>query len=312
MSPSLFISYAHEDMKESNWLEQLKLYLAPLRREDNIDIWDDTRLETGMKWPGEIDKALESATSAILLIGPGFMASKSINAVELPRLLDKVNLGHGRIYPLVIKYCNYRILECYQAFNDIKNPLESLSPAEQNKILNDLSCKVDDDLRHAQLPDKPPASLTIDAKSAMTDIATELQNTRIAFGAQTRLRDALVREIIRRLNVREDLEYEKFFFRYYDKLIAEEKFQFDQIRAITEGPLYHGNLRMLTVIQQNTQVLDEIPALVDVRQHLVFWLNKYERVFAKTPQMCVLYIGVEDGVPFPTGIDEMVDNWLKR
>ena len=51
--------------------------------------------------------------------------------------------------------------------------------------------------------------------------------------------------------------------------------------------------------------------MADLRQHLVFWLDKYERVFLKRPEMCLLYTGVEDGVPFPNGVDEKVRRWIK-
>ena len=69
---------------------------------------------------------------------------------------------------------------------------------------------------------------------------------------------------------------------------------------------------MLQVIEQQPDLLDEIPSLKELRQHLVFWLNKYDKVFAKTPEMCLLYTGVEDGVPFPDGIDRLVQVWLQK
>lgn len=77
-----------------------------------------------------------------------------------------------------------------------------------------------------------------------------------------------------RLSTADRLQYENFFFRYYGKLNEEEKFQFDQIRAMTEGPLHDGNQRILNIMESSSQVLEEIPALLLLRQHLVFWLNK--------------------------------------
>jgi len=311
---ALFISYGHRDMEPIHWLERLKLYLAPLRRREVVDIWDDSEIRAGSQWRKEIKTAMERATSAILLVGPGFLASDFIANEELPGLLEAADERGAKIYPLVVGYCGYKqsLLEKYQAFNDPDSPLEALTTAEQNKILNQVSLTVDEDLRHGALPLQHPHDLVTDTYQAMKEMVKEMENTRTAFVAQCRRRNALVKMIESRLNFRNNLEYEKFFFRYYLKLNDEEKFEFEQIRAITEGPLYAGNQKVVRIMDQHPEVLDEIPELGDLRQHLVFWLNKYEKVFARKPEMCLLYTGVEDGVPFPDGVDGEIANWIKQ
>jgi hypothetical protein len=311
---ALFISYGHLDMSPTNWLERLKLYLAPFRRRELVEIWDDSKIRAGSEWRNEIRAATERATSAILLVGPAFLASEFITNDELPSLLAAAENRGGRIYPLVVGYCGYKqsVLEKYQAFNDPEKPLEALTTAEQNKILNQVSLIVDEDLRHQEAkPNRPEKMLIADTRTAMEEIAKELQITRTAFVAQCSRRDLLVQAIKDRLNLRDNMEYENFFFRYFNKLNDEEKFQFDQIRAMTEGPLHEGNQNILHVIEGQPRVLAEIPALADLRQHLVFWLNKYEKVFLKRAEMSLLYTGVEDGVPFPNGVDEKVRKWIK-
>jgi len=312
-SNTLFISYGHRDMTPINWLDRLKLYLAPLRRQELVDIWDDTRLEVGRDWRSEIKANMERASSAILLVGPGFMASEFIAGQELPVLLAAATTRGARIYPLVVGYCGYKrsILERYQAFNDPEMPLEALTTAEQNKILNQLSLIVDQDIRHSHSSEKTRLDSTTDIYLAMKEIDEHLKNTRIAFEAQCRRRNDLIQMMIKRLNIKEMLEYENFFFRYYGKLNEEERFQFEQMRAMTEGPIYGDNQAILKIIEQHQEVIDEVPELADLKQHLVFWLNKYDKVFSKRPEMCLLYTGVEDGVPFPTGLDYKVKQWLK-
>jgi len=311
---ALFISYGHIDMAPIHWLERLKLYLAPLRRKEIVEVWDDSMIGTGNRWRDEIRAATERATSAILLVGPAFLASEFIINDELPRLLAAAQNRGGRIYPLIVGYCGYKqsVLERYQAFNPPETPLEALERAEQNKILNQLSLAVDEDLRHAK-PSLGEHQKTIatDTRRAMEEIAREMQTTRTAFVAQCRRRDQLVQMMKERLKLRGGLEYENFFFRYFSDLNDEERFQFDQLRAMTEGPLHYGNQKMLDVIEKQPRVLEEIPALADLRQHLVFWLNKYEKVFLKKTEMCLLYTGVEDGVPFPDGLDRKVEKWLQ-
>jgi hypothetical protein len=292
----------------------LKLYLAPLRRKELVDVWDDSKIRAGTQWRREIQTATRRASSAILLVGPGFLASEFIVAHELPVLLDAANTRGARIYPVIVGYCGYKqsVLGKYQAVNDPDSPLEALSVAEQNKILNDVSLTVDEDLRHSRSPSGPAQTAQTDTRQALRQIAEERENTWTAFLAQCRRRDELVEMIGSRLGVKQDLEYERFFFQYYEQLDKAEQFLFKQIRAMTEGPLYEGNKKILRIIEEHSQVLDEVPVLAAVRQHLVFWLNKYEKVFAKHPEMCLLYTGVEDGVPFPEGVDKKVANWLDK
>jgi hypothetical protein len=304
---TLFISYAHGDMQPIDWLERLRLYLAPSRHEGVVDAWDDTRISAGTRWREEISAAIGRAKSAILLVGPAFLASDFIRAEEL-RLLERC-----RTYPVVVGYCAYRrgVLRPYQAFNDPEKPLEALPLAEQNKILNHLSTIVDEDLRKTQVPTEVSDKGRASTCEAMQEIVKQLERTGTAFVAQCRRRNVLVQGIRERLGLKDNLQYENFFFRYFGELNREEKFQFDQIRAVTEGPLYQGNQEMLTIIEQNPEVHKSVPALADVRQHLVFWLNKYDRIFAKTPEMCLLYTGVEDGVPFPDDVEGQVRKWIQ-
>ncbi len=310
--PSLFISYGHKDMESIDWLERLKLYLAPLRRNDVVDVWDDTLIDPGSNWRAEIKHALEQASAAILLVGPGFLASEFIANRELPQLLAAAKNRGAKIYPLVIGYCAYTLsdLEPYQTFNTPGEPLESLKPAEQNRILNELCLAVDQDIRHARVAESVAPENTAGLHDVIKDILKHLKSTDVAFQAQKRRRNGLVQTMRKRLNVQEHLQYEKFFFRYYKDLNDEEKFEFEQIRAITEGPLHTGNQKILQIIESMPAALDEILALEALRQHLVFWLNKYDRVFTKREEMCLLYTGVEDGVPFPSGVENDIQEWL--
>jgi hypothetical protein len=302
-------------MEPFNWLERLKLYLAPLRRGDPIETWDDSTIEPGADWRGEIASALERAVAAILLVGPAFLASTFIADEELPALLKAARTRGCRVYPVVVGWCSYdqSPLGKHQAFNDPKNPLEALPPEEQNRILNAVSVAVDADLRKSV---RRSLTSTVATPAVLTEvfkqIDAELQLTWKTFMAQCNRRDDLVRAAKSRLKVKEQLEFENFFFKYFKKLNSEEKFQFNQIRAMTEGPLFTGNQKIVQLIEANPQVLKEVVELGDLKQHLVFWLNKFERVFSKTPQMCLLYTGVEDGVPFPDGVDRKVANWLKK
>jgi len=144
----------------------------------------------------------------------------------------------------------------------------------------------------------------------MYQIHINLENTYVTFVAQARRRNELVKLITKRLNITRKQQYEKFFITYFDQMNKQERFIFDQIRAMTSGTLYQGNRNMLTLLESNPTLVKEIPKLDDVRKHLAFWVNKYYQIFLTRDDMCLLYVGVEDGVPFPSGIDQDVSGWL--
>jgi len=313
MSATVFLSYSHQDMAPVHWLERLKMYLAPLRRSGEVEIWDDSAIRAGATWSAEISKAIGRSKAAILLIGPGFLASGFISNEELPSILRRLRQQGLNIYPLITGYCGYSrsVLKDFQAFNDPESPLESLPSADQNKILNKLSLEVEEDLR-AQSAVPAAKAASMDVPLAQKEISRHLQLTWKAFSAQCTRRDDLVARMKARLKIRENLQFEKFFFRYFASMNTEEKFEFDQIRALTEGPMYNGNMAILDILAKNPEVFNELPRLADLQQHLVFWINKYEKVFIKTQEMCLLYTGVEDAVPFPSGVDADVRAWLKK
>ncbi|WJG09961.1 winged helix-turn-helix domain-containing protein [Aliiglaciecola sp. LCG003] len=132
-----------------------------------------------------------------------------------------------------------------------------------------------------------------------------------AFSAQVKRRNELVEMITRRLGVQRELQYEKFFAKYYPALNDQERFVFAQIRGITEGELLKSNQAMLKIIQSNPMVTETFPAADALRKHLSFWISKYHSVFVKRADMCLLYAGVEDGVPYPADIDQQISTWLE-
>jgi hypothetical protein len=54
----LFISYSHKDRE---WVERLSITLRPLEQRHGLERWDDSRIQAGMVWREEIEKALASA-----------------------------------------------------------------------------------------------------------------------------------------------------------------------------------------------------------------------------------------------------------
>jgi hypothetical protein len=298
-------------MVNYNWMNRLKMYLVPLGQNQSIQIWDDSKIKPGSLWEREIEEALDNTKTAILLVGPGYLASDFVMKFELPRLLNTAKEAGTTIFPLIVGHCAYNLsqLQKYQSFNSPKKPLETLDFAEQNKVLNDLAISISESLSATE---RVSSSDEIKNKilKAIQNIYETLQATGKAFEAQLVRRNDLESSIEKRLGFKNKMEYEKFFFKYYPELNRDEKFIFDLIRNITETQLYPANKRIVEIMVDVPQVTELIPELTALRQHLIFWLNKYEGIFVKNSAMCLLYTGVEDGVEFPPGIEDKVRGWI--
>jgi hypothetical protein len=145
---------------------------------------------------------------------------------------------------------------------------------------------------------------------AVAKIADYQENTYTAFKAQAARRNELVDMIETRLDIERSLQFEKFFALYFPELTQQEMFVFDQIRAITETGLKVNNQGILDELNAHPELFYQIKGARELQQHLAFWINKYQSVFSKRSDMCLLYVGVEDGVPYPSGVDDAVKNWL--
>lgn len=127
------ISYSQDD---SRWLEMLKTHLALLVRQQVVDLWDDTRIETGVRWEQAISDALNAADLALLLVSKNFFSSHFIMHYELPLILQRYSRGQLSLLPLILSPCLYSQspLKEYQAFNALDNPLSELTSSERDKI----------------------------------------------------------------------------------------------------------------------------------------------------------------------------------
>lgn len=129
------ISYSHID---THWLERLRVHLRPLERDYSLDIWDDTKIQTGSKWLEEIERAIQSAKVALLIVSADFIASDFIANNELPPLLDAAKTEGAVIMPLIAspsRFTSIRNLSQFQAFNDPSRPLINMAKGEQEEVL---------------------------------------------------------------------------------------------------------------------------------------------------------------------------------
>jgi TIR domain len=130
----IFVSYSH---KNKDWIERLQIMMNPFMRKDELELWDDTRLQPGQKWLDEIRSALGSCKVAVLLVSKEFLASDFIYREELPVILQAAESGAVKllwVYVSPALYEETRIKD-YQAAYDPSRPLAALSVVEQDDAL---------------------------------------------------------------------------------------------------------------------------------------------------------------------------------
>jgi len=143
----VFVSYAIRDQDPDRWLDRLRVQVKPLELRYHFDLWDDSRIQPGQMWQPEIERALNRAAAAVLLVGPAFLGSDFIMRLELPRLLRRAKEEGLQILPLLTHHSNYEEskLAEFQAFklpNQPLIPLEALPASDQNKYLKEFSLSI--------------------------------------------------------------------------------------------------------------------------------------------------------------------------
>lgn len=130
----VFVCHSRND---AAWLERLRVHLAPLERQGLIEAWDDTRISAGSNRREAVDRALDEAGVAVLLVSASWVASEFIQDVELPRLLARARAEGVRILPLLVSACQIELtpLAGLQFVNDTEQPLNGLAAATREALL---------------------------------------------------------------------------------------------------------------------------------------------------------------------------------
>lgn len=138
---SIFVSYSHCDVETVN---SFKRHFKPLERNQNIDLWDDSKIFPGQKWKDEIKLAIQKAKIAIFVLSADFFASEFIANEELPELLKSANEEGATILSIIAKPCDFKNsqLSIYQAMNDPNNTLLSMSELHKEELWVNLVTQV--------------------------------------------------------------------------------------------------------------------------------------------------------------------------
>jgi len=134
--PTIFISYSHKD---EEWKSRLVTHLGVLQQQDYLDIWVDTRIEGGADWLQEIKEAIDVTSIAVLLISADFLNSKFITEKEIPMLLQQQQEKGLRIFPIILKPCDWLGITWVKQFMARPKDGRPLSAGNENQIETDLA-----------------------------------------------------------------------------------------------------------------------------------------------------------------------------
>ena len=98
----VFVSYSHKD---KGWKHQITEHLQVLEKQNLLKIWCDRDIGAGQEWHNEIDRNLQSAKLAVLLISKSFLTSDFVLKDEVPQLLDQHRRKGMRLIPILINDC---------------------------------------------------------------------------------------------------------------------------------------------------------------------------------------------------------------
>jgi formylglycine-generating enzyme required for sulfatase activity len=144
----VFISYSHADRA---WVERLKRMMAPLLRGSGqeLRLWDDSRIEAGMKWREEIETALAEAKVALLLVSDAFLASEFVMGQEVPELLAAAEAEGVTVLwvSLSPSFVDETEIHSYQAVLPPHRHLEAMAEVEWKEALRTVGLAIRKALR---------------------------------------------------------------------------------------------------------------------------------------------------------------------
>ncbi len=140
MKKRIFISYSHKDKK---WKNRLVTQLEVLN--EDLDVWEDRRIQAGGDWYNQIKGAIDTADAAILLISADFLTSPFILREEVPDLFKRREKEEMAIFPLIVSHCAWQQLgwlSSIQARPTGGSPLDGRRKHTADKILSDFAVEI--------------------------------------------------------------------------------------------------------------------------------------------------------------------------
>ncbi len=98
----VFLSYCHTD---EEYKDKLNAHLAPLKRNNKIEAWNDRKLVAGSFFDAEIKRHLNEDDIIILLISADFINSDYCYEIEMQRALERMKNKDAILLAVIIRPC---------------------------------------------------------------------------------------------------------------------------------------------------------------------------------------------------------------
>jgi len=129
--PTVFISYSHLD---EEWKDRLVRHLAVAQQQGQLELWHDRMIGAGEDWERQIQAAMDAASVAILLVSANSLTSEFILREEVSRLLERRASEGLRIFPIVIKPCDWGAVDWVRRMNLRPKDGKPLSGGNEHEI----------------------------------------------------------------------------------------------------------------------------------------------------------------------------------
>lgn len=307
-----FISYTQTDKKWAEWIAG-QLEADPVYKYTvSIQAWD---FLPGGNFVVEMQEALTTCERTIAVLSAEYLASLYCQ-MEWAAVLATDPAGKAqKLLPVRIAPCEPTGLLKPIIYCDLVEKDEDEATRLLLNAAARLRAKPNTPVPY---PGKPTHvkvmkfNLKQDTKAKAQRLLDILLTTYPTFVAQANLRDTLVQKIKQRITVDDTLEYEAFFARYYNVMNKEELQLHATMRGYTKNILHDYNLQAYNLLNESAELSKAIPSAAKLIQHLRMWLTKFDTVFMKNESMCLLYVGVEEQVPFPIGIENEIEKYLEK
>ena len=314
MVKDFFISYNRADKE---WAEWIAWTLESEEYTTVIQAWD---FRPGQNFVLEMQRAAADCKRTLMVLSPDYLASV-FTQPEWASAFAQDPTGEKRILiPLRVRPCELPGLLRTIIYCDLVGLTQDDAKTTLINAVRELE-RVKPEVQPAFPGSKPayPASGKTARPSrknpellAAAEILDLLTTTWTTFVAQARIRNDLHETVRKRLGITEHLEYERFFQRFYPEMNEEELHLHKTVRAYTSNVLSEYNRRILDILQEHPGLLASVRQLPELKRHLIVWLAKFNGVFASTPSMCLVYVGVEEEVAFPKGVEKELETYIAR
>lgn len=128
---NIFIAYSRKDKE---FLDDLRTYLKPLERRNNdLTIWYDGKIDPGTKWNTAIKNHLRKADIILLLISGHSLASDYFYNEEMRDALIRHENDEAIVIPIILKACDWQEEEfgVLQVLPDNGDPLTKWEKKEE-------------------------------------------------------------------------------------------------------------------------------------------------------------------------------------